>query len=463
VNDAQARAEEARQRAAALTQAEADAFRTVSADAAEIERRTPPYLARATLYALLALIVVGVAWATFSSIDRIVTAQGRVITRAQPMVIQALETSVVRSILVRVGQSVKKGEQLVSLDATFAEADTSQVKQRLESLSAEVARLETEMAGKVYVGEPGGKGSSEEEKLQADIYEKRTAEYQARLAGFRADVSRLEADANGTQRSMAVLNQRLQNLKRVEAMKADLEAKQFVSQMGLLEAKTQRLEAENAYEDASNKAKQLVEQVSQARHAEDAYVKGWRQKLGEDLVKARRDRDAVREQVSKAERRGALVFLTAPYDATVLEINKRSVGSVAKEADPIISLVPAGDELELEIQIAAEDIGFVRKNDPVRVKLDAFPFQKHGTLNGRLTVIGADSVATDASGSGRQTRAYFTGRVTGMTGRLRAVPADMALVPGMTVVAEIRVGERSVISYFLYPLIKVFDEGIREP
>jgi hemolysin D len=440
-------------------QKDADAFRTVSADAAEIEMRTPPYLARGTLYALLALIVVGLAWATFSQIDRIVTAQGRVITSAQPIAIQALETSVVRSIDVRVGQSVKKGDRLVSLDPTFAEADSSQVKQRLESLNAEVARLEAEMEGKPYLG----KGAGEEAKLQADIYEKRAAEYQSRLAGFRADVSRVEADLNGTRRSIALLEQRLQNLKRVESMKADLESKKFVSQMGLLEAKTQRLEAENAFEDATNKSKQLVEQVMQARHGMDAYVKGWRQKLGEDLVRARRDRDSVREQLSKVERRGALVFLTAPYDAIVLEINKRSVGSVAKEADPILTLVPSSNELELEIQIAAEDIGFVRRDDPVRVKLDAFPFQKHGTLNGKLTVIGADSVATDPSGGGRATRAYYSARVTGVTGALRLVPTDMALAPGMTVVTEIRVGERSVISYFLYPLIKVFDEGIREP
>jgi len=315
------------------------------------------------------------------------------------------------------------------------------------------------MENKPYVAK-----KTEEEKLQSDIYEKRAAEYQSRLAGFRADVSRVEADLNGARRSIAVLEQRLQNLRRVESMKADLESKKFVSQMGLLEAKTARLEAENAFEDATSKSKQLVEQVQQARHAMDAYVKGWRQKLGEDLVKARRDRDSVREQLSKAERRGMLVHLTAPYDGTVLEINKRSVGSVAKEADPILSLVPAGDELEIEVQIAAEDIGFVRKGDPVRVKLDAFPFQKHGTLNGKLTVIGADSVATDPAGSGRQTRAYYTARVSVEPGqRLRSVPADMRLTPGMTVSGEIRVGERSVISYFLYPLIKAFDEGVREP
>jgi hemolysin D len=436
-----------------------DPFESLAPQAAEIEARVPPAAARGTLYALLAFIVAALLWATFAHVDRVVTAQGRLITRGQPLVVQALETSVVRSIDVRVGQSVKKGERLVTLDPTFADADVSQVKQRVDSLSAEVARLEAEVAGKRY----SRAGGSADELTQAELYDRRMGEYDARLKGFKADLARLEADANGTRRSLAVLEQRLQSLRQIETMKSDLKDKQFVSQMGVLEARAQRLEAEQLYEDSANKSKQLVEQVQQTHAALEVFVKGWRQKTLDDMVRARRERDALREQLTKMERRGTLVFLSAPYDATVLEINKRSVGSVAKEAEPILTLVPEGDVIEVELQIAAEDIGFVRQGDPVRVKIDAFPFQKHGTLDGKLSVIGADSIAVDPAGGGRGSRAYYPSRAADLTGALRAVPADTRLTPGMTVTGEVRVGTRSVISYFAYPLIKAFDEGIREP
>jgi len=440
-------------------------FRTVAADAAELEARVSPLAARGTLYALLALVVVAVLWATFSDLDRIVTATGRVITRAQPVVIQSLETAVVRSIDVRVGQAVKKGQRLVSLDPTFADADVSQVRTRLDSLDAEVARLQAELEGKPYSPPPGPPGPEVGDgRLHQELHAKRRAEYEARLTGFRADLARLEADLVGTRRSVAVLEERLKGLRQIEAMKSNLQEKGFVSQMSVLESKTLKLEAEQAYEDSVNKSRQLVEQAGQVRAAMQAYVEGWRQKTLDDLVRARRDRDALREQLAKFERRGALVVLTAPYDAIVLEINKRSVGSVAKEADPILTLVPEGDELEAEVQIAAEDIGFVRKGDPVRVKIDAFPFQLHGTLEGRLAVVGADSFPADpAQQAGRATRAHFSARISDFQGTLRAVPADYRLAPGMTVTAEIRVGKRSVISYFAYPLIKAFDEGMREP
>jgi len=436
-----------------------DPLESLAPQAAEIEARVPPAAARGTLYALVGFLVAGLLWATFAQVDRVVTAQGRLITRGQPLVVQALETSVVRSVDVRVGQSVKKGERLVTLDPTFAEADVSQVKQRVDSISAEVARLEAEVAGRRYTRV----GGSAEELTQADLHEKKIGEYEARLAGYRADLARLEADATGTRRSLAVLEQRLQSLRQIEAMKSDLKDKQYMSQMGLLEARAQRLEAEQAYEDATNKSKQLVEQVAQTRAALDVFVKGWRQKTLDDLVRARRERDALREQLTKMERRGTLVTLNAPYDATVLEINKRSVGSVAREAEPILTLVPAGDVIEVELQIAAEDVGFVRQGDPVRVKIDAFPFQKHGTLDGRLSVIGADSIAIDPASGGRGSRAYYPSRAADLTGQLRAVPSDTRLTPGMTVTGEVRVGTRSVISYFAYPLIKAFDEGIREP
>lgn len=438
----------------------AEPFRTVAADAADIEARTPPLLARGTLYALLALIAVGLLWATFSDLDRIVTAQGRLITRAQPLVVQALEISVVRSIDVRVGQTVRKGDRVVTLDPTFANADITQATQRLHSLDTEVERIEAELAGRPF----RPTGNSVDSQLQSENYLKRTAEYQARLKGLRSDVARMEADLAGTRRSVIVLEQRVESLRQIEGMKSELKEKGFVSRMQLLEAKALKLEAEQAYEDASNKSKQLVEQLEQARSALDAFVQNWRQKLLDDLLRARRDADALREQLSKNQRRGALVSLTAPFDAIVLEINKRTVGSVAKEAEPIMTLVPEGAELEAEVQIAAEDIGFVRKDDPVRVKIDAFPFQLHGTMQGKLSVVGADSIATDpAQQLGRATRAYYPARVTALSGSLRSVPADHRLAPGMTVVAEIKVGKRSVISYFAYPLIKAFDEGMREP
>lgn len=442
-----------------------EAARTITAefqpDAVVLEQRQPPWLTRVTLYVLLAFIAIAIAWASLSRIDVIVTAQGRVVTSAQPVVVQALETSVLRSLDVKVGQTVRKGDTVATLDPTFATADVTQVKQRLASLAAEVGRLEAELAGAAYPPV----GSAEDDLLQADLLERRNAEYGARVKGFQADLARLDADLQGTRRARQVLADRLAGLRQIETMKADLNQKRFVSDLDLLEARNRRLEVEQGFEDATSREKQLGQQIEQTRHALDAFTRAWRQRILDDLLKARRDRDAFAENLAKAERRSALVVLTAPLDAVVLDINRRSVGTVAKEADVILTLVPQGVPVEAEVQIAAEDIGFVRKGDPVRVKIDAFPFQKHGTMNGAVTVLGEDAFPVDASSPAQlraTSRAWYVARVSGLAGELREVPADMRLVPGMTLTAEIRVSERSVISYFLYPLMRAFGESIRE-
>jgi HlyD family secretion protein len=120
--------------------------------------------------------------------------------------------------------------------------------------------------------------------------------------------------------------------------------------------------------------------------------------------------------------------------------------------------------LQAEIQIPADEIGFVRKSDRVRIKIDAFPFQRHGTVDGTLVAIGEDSFVADGGNRGRpMTKAFYPARVGDLQSKLTKVPADTRLTPGMTLVAEIRVSERSVLSYFVYPLVKAFDEGIREP
>jgi hemolysin D len=129
-------------------------------------------------------------------------------------------------------------------------------------------------------------------------------------------------------------------------------------------------------------------------------------------------------------------------------------------------LVPRGGSVEAEVEVSAEDIGFVREGDPARVKIDAFPFQKHGVVTGRVVVISPDSFVSgqpNAAGERSVTRAYYQVRIDNLVSALRAVPKDFQLLPGMTVVAEIKVSERSVMSYLSYPLIKTFDESMREP
>jgi HlyD family secretion protein len=106
-------------------------------------------------------------------------------------------------------------------------------------------------------------------------------------------------------------------------------------------------------------------------HRQVAYVAEFRQQLGEDLVQARRDRDAAAKQLEKAARRNEVTVLEAPADAIVLDLAQRSVGSVMKEAEPLCTLVPLNSPLEAEVLVEGRDVGHVNTAALTRVKLVA--------------------------------------------------------------------------------------------
>ena len=81
----------------------------------------------------------------------------------------------------------------------------------------------------------------------------------------------------------------------------------------------------------------------------------------------------------------------APADAIVLEVADRSVGSVVKEAEALYTLVPLDSPLEAEVSVEDRDIGRAATGASVRLKLDAWPFQRHGTLDGRLRTVSQES------------------------------------------------------------------------
>ncbi|QBI04633.1 HlyD family type I secretion periplasmic adaptor subunit [Pseudoduganella albidiflava] len=427
-------------------------------DADAIERDPlPPYL-RMTIWLLVAALAVFLAWAALSSVEKVVVAHGRLVTPESNIVVQPLDTSIVQRIGVRPGQVVRKGELLATLDPTFAQADDAQLRVRLLSLETQVRRLEAELNGAAGVA-----GASDADAaLQARLAAERQANYDAQRTKLDENIARLKASIETNRRDEQVLVERVKSLREIESMQQSLIEANFGARMHLLEARDRRLEVERQATLSRNKDIEMSRELASAQAERAAFDKGWRQKSLEDLLSASRERDGLREQLAKAEKRRELVQLRAPADAVVLEVGKVSQGSVVQGAEQMFVLVPLNAPLEAEVEIDSMDVGQLKRGDPVHVKFDAFPFQKHGALDGQIRTISQDSFKREQVAAGEGTNAFYVGRVT-FKGQLRNMPTGIRLLPGMTVSAEIVVGKRSVLSYIVWPLTRALDESIREP
>lgn len=426
-------------------------------DAQAIERRDPRASRRVTLYALLALVVVAVLWATFSEIDKLVIGRGRLVTPLPNLVVQPLEPGILKAIEVRIGQVVHQGQVLATLDPTFATADTEQLASRTATLALQAERLQAELEGTELAG-LGAKGT--QAQLQFGLLAERRAAYAARLRQFDESIEVLRASLETNRLDQVALARHVKALEDLEAMHRSLEVKQMGSKANLLAVEAERLDVERDHTVSVNERQEIERRIAATEAERETFVKSWRKEAMEQLADAMQQREEANEQLAKARRRSELVTLTAPQDAVVLEIGKRSVGSVVKDAETLFVLVPLDAPLEAEVEVSPTDVGEIRVGDAARIKIDAYPFQKHGTIRGEVVNVSADAFSRQTASGGDAY--YFLTRLSLEDTRLRHLPEPTRLFPGMTLTGEIKTGTRTVISYFLYPVIRVLDESLRE-
>jgi HlyD family secretion protein len=422
----------------------------------------------------LALALVSfIVWASFSEVERIVVAQGRLVNPLPNIVVQPLETSIIQKIHVRTGQIVKKGEVLATLDPTFAQADEAQLRTRLQSLDTQTRGLNAELQGRSPPAKDRPKGGNKaaakpktkdaDTLLQAQLSSERQANYTAQLFKLDQNIARVKATIDTNRRDQQVMAQRMKSLIELEAMQETLMAQNFGAKMQLLEARDRRLASEREMELSRNKELELRSELSTLEAEKLAFIRSWRQKTMEELLNTARDRDGINEQLQKADKRKQMVSLVSPVDAVVLDMAKLSEGSVVQGAEQMFTLVPLGTELEAEVRIDSLDIGYIKTGDQAHLKLDAFPFQKHGALEAHIRTISEDAFRRDATGASGGLDAYYLSRISFTGSTLRNMNEKIRLLPGMTLSAEIVVGKRTVMSYLLWPLTKAMNESIREP
>lgn len=431
----------------------------------EVIAERPPPLMRTTQYLVAGLFVALILVSSIVRVDVVVVGTGRLATDSPPILLQPMERSIVRDLKVTAGQTVAKGQVLATLDPTFAQADVASLTAQERSLLIQVRRLTAEVNGTPFeTGEIPG----DDERLQSDLYRQRRAQYESRLAVFAEEINRLQTSIKTAETDRVSLSHQLDIAKDVETMRATLVESQTGSKLNYLEAESNRMRTERDYLDTINRGKELQNQLDAKQAEQRNFIEDWNRQRLEQLVAARLEATKVSENLAKATRLKDLVVVAAPADGIVLDVAKRSVGSIVREAEPLITMIPANARLIAEIQIGSRDVGYTKAGDEVVIKVDAFPYQRHGFLKGRLLSVGEESfdsapASQDGAGTSRAAPAVHRGRVELLSTDLERLPPGAHLIPGMTLSAEIKVGTRSVISYFLYPITRGLSESIREP
>lgn len=416
-------------------------------------------IGRAIALSLAAFFIIAVAWAMIGEIDIVAVAQGKIVPTGGVKLIQPLETGTVRAIHVRDGQEVKAGDVLVELDPTESEVDKDQmIRERVEA-AVEMARLETfiaELGGSELPfapppGAPPALVSMNNRRLDSDILA-----FDAQMDALDADLARREAERAGVFAELHKLRQTLPLIEEREQALKTLLDKGVTPKPQWLEVRTLLIETQQDILIQNQRINEIAASVQAARKEMNRLRADTERQAYADLLEAQKTFEQTDLALRKALKREAQHRLTAPVDGTVQQLNVHTVGGVVTPAEPLMVLVPKNVPLEIRAQVLNKDIGFVRNDQEVEIKLDAFPFTKYGTIDGRVVDLSRDAIDNEDLGPVYDTRVSMAETVIEANGEI--VP----LTPGMSVSVEVKTGKRKIIEFLLSPILRYQAESIRE-
>jgi membrane fusion protein, adhesin transport system len=369
-----------------------------------------------TLGLLAAVVAAAIWWASSQKVEEITKGNAHVISSTREQLVQSLEGGIVSALLVKEGQVVSKGEALVRIDPTKAQASFAEGQSKSVALKAAAARLRAEAQGSTLK-------FPSEVLTSASVVKDETSTYNARKQALDEGVSTLRKGKQLLQNELAMTEPMA-----AKGLVAETEVLRMRRQINDIDMQIQ--ERVNKYRtDAAAELAKVESEVAQTR----------------EVVTARKD------QVQRTT-------IGAPVRGTVKNIKVNTVGGVVQPGQDIMEIVPLEDRLLVEAKIRPADVAFLRPGLKAVVKISAYDYSIYGTLPGVIENISPDTLREDKKS---EDDTYYRVLVRTETASLTSKGQTLAIMPGMTATVEIRTGEKTVMDYLLKPVFKV-REALRE-
>lgn len=417
----------------------------------EIQEKPTSPLGRGLLWTLLAFITVALLWLFLAKIDIVVSARGKVVPDGEIKTLQPVETGVISAILVREGEQVRKGQILIEIDPSVTQSDLASKQQNLSLLELEIDRLTALINNRSFIPNPACKEVAAISAQQMMYYSTKSA-YEQQLRVIEQQLSQNEEAVQTAKTDKSRLKQLLDNIKEREAKLK--EVLDIIAAKEYDDVKNQRIEYQEQLSMKEHTIAQTLSKTKELTQQLHLVTQEYRNKLLSELTQKSKEATALRTEVEAITFRSAKEHITAPVDGYVGKLLVHTVGGVVTPAEKLITLIPKDVPLIIKATVLNQDIGFISKSMDVAIKIDTFDFQKYGLINGKVKHIADDAIEDEKLGP------IYEIAITPTTTTLEGEGKTLPITAGMSVTAELKVGKRRVIEFFIYPMIKYLDEGL---
>lgn len=407
------------------------------------------------LLLVLAMLLVGtVVWASQAQIDKIVRAEGRIIAAGRAQIVQHLEGGIVQQILVREGQVVSAGDVLMRLSAVHANTTVQQGRSRLLALQAQQARLNAEAQG---LSEPrfAAHVPQDLQRESMNAFHERLSRYQAERTVIAQQQTQRKAELTEARQRIVSTQAELDLAKRQSSLMDGLYKKGAASQMENLDAQsqTQRLLSNLSELQASlPRLDSGIAELQAKLHESEAR---FRAEARTELIQVSAEISKISLAVDGDTDRLERTEVRAPASGYINRMHFNTMGGVIRPGEALLEITPNEGPMAVEARVLPNDRAALRAGLPTQVRIGAYDFAVYGALAGRLVEVSADTLP-DESG-----QRYY--RVLIQTDAPTTRMAAVSIVPGMTASADVVLGQRSVLSYLLSPLLRFQQRVFSEP
>ncbi len=461
-----------------------------------------------------------IVWASLSKVDEVAVSRGKIVPNGRVKIVQTLEEGIVNNILVEEGERVKKGQVLLELDTKMKEIDKDFIEKNIMIAKIEKELLEKYLDGvddqslKDFV-----EGISLSREIKDDLLDfslSRRKAYSSKKQLLFLAVKKAENDLASAKEELVKLSKNRDILlsnetilssdsgevdavdvslemlsEKIEILTVELEKHKKLLNSGLISEKeyldkSNELEfAKKEYEinklknseddkernlskksisDRSQlldndinlqkiKIKDMEINLDKAKSNLENFDKDNRATTLDEIVKKQKDIESLESSLEKSNESISYQTITSPVNGVVSGMKLNTVGGVIKPAESIMAIVPDDTPLIIEAMVENKDIGYIECGQKTSIKVDTFSFQKYGLLEGEVYQISPDSFEDERYGLVYKMKVKFNEKAMNIEGK------EVALNSGMSVIVEVKTGERRVIEFLLEPLVKYLSEA----
>jgi len=422
-----------------------------------LEETGTAFIVRSLVWFSVIVIAAFGAWSWFAVIKEVAVTHGEVVPTNKVQKVQHLEGGRIAAILVDDGAIVSAGQVLVRLDNLTAQSALAQTEPELAALKARKVRLQAFARG----NEPDFGALRDGAAISAAAYQTRILEQallskQAnrdtiinQIGAMEAEVAELASRSTSLKRQAALLSEEL-------TMRTTLFEKGLTSRSVILALQRQKSELDGERKSLPSRKIGIGKRIAEAESRLAALDSDLIGDVLKELSEIETDIARLTEERKTLTQRLQLTDIRAPSDGIVHGLKEHSVGAILEPGQTIIEIVPIKGALVAEVRIEPKDIGYIRVGQEVVLKFTAYEFSRFGSMSGKLSHTSATTFH-DQDG-----KPYYKGIVPLESGLLESKGTQYAILPGMTLDADILTGEKTVFEYLLKPIYQSAGSALRE-